>query len=88
MNVEQQNPNGVSLGGFSEVFNSYIKNVLSENVIVSSNIIQSVYSKETNVSGYLLVGLAWLSKNDDLDMGSYTDEDITKSFKEWVDTVD
>ena len=90
LNVEQQNPNGVSLGGFSEVFNSYIKNVLSEKVLVrASNIIQSVYSKETNVSGYLLVGLSWLlQKNENLDEGSYTDEDITSKFNDWVNTVD
>jgi hypothetical protein len=80
------NPGGKVFGGFVELRNNYerkIDGISEEHFITSSNIIQHVYSNESNVSGYLLCGLAYLlQKNEEVDV-SYSVEEIVNSFESY-----
>ena len=83
------NPQGKVLGGFAELstnFNKKEKPLTEEYLVRASKIIQEVYVKESNVSVYLLCGLAWLlTVNESVDK-SYSDKEIIDSFSDFVKT--
>ena len=89
LDVEGLNPRGKVLGGFAELeknFNRVEKPLTEDYLVKSSKIIQSVYLKETNVSVYLLCGLAWLlTVNDSVDK-SYSEDEIVDAFSNFVKT--
>lgn len=89
LDVEGLNPQGKVLGGFAELdknFNRTEKPLTEDYLVKASKIIQLVYSKETNVSVYLLCGLAWLlTVNDSVDK-TYSEDEIVEVFYEFVKT--
>lgn len=89
LDVEGLNPQGKVLGGFAELstnFNKKEKPLTEEYLVRASKIIQEVYVKESNVSVYLLCGLAWLlTVNESVDK-SYSDKEIIDSFSDFVKT--
>ena len=83
LNVEGLNPSGKVLGGFNELLYNIntTKDALKEQYLISaSKIIQSVYTREQNVSVYLLCGLAWLLQVNDAVDKSYSEEEILEAF--------
>jgi hypothetical protein len=89
LDVEGLNPNGKVLGGFAELqknFNLKTNALEEKEIVTASQIIQNVYPRETNVSVYLLVGLAWMLRvNEDVD-SSYDEEEIIEAFQHYVQT--
>ena len=89
LDVEGLNPQGKVLGGFAELSTNFNKrdNPLTEDRLVrASKIIQKVYAHQSNVSVYLLCGLAWLlDVNEKVDK-SYSDDEITDLFSDFVKT--
>ena len=89
LDVERLNPDGKALGGFAELqknFNLKMKPISEEEIVTASSIIQSSYTNETNVSVYLLTGLAWLlqvNKSDVVDT-SYSEEEIVEAFQSFA----
>lgn len=82
LDVEGLNPGGRVLGGFNELLYNIntTKDALKEPYLVSaSKIIQAVYSREKNVSVYLLCGLAWLLQVNDTLAKSYSEDEILEA---------
>ena len=83
------NPSGKTLGGFVKLENLWKSGSVSDNYFISaSSIIQNTFKDEGNVSGYLLVSLAYLlTINDEID-NSWLEADIEQAFKDWYKTQD
>tara|TARA_Y100001937_G_C7080158_1_gene312550 strand:+ start:173 stop:1171 length:999 start_codon:yes stop_codon:yes gene_type:complete len=78
LNLEQQNPNGIQLGGFAELRDNFLKGHLdADDIIDSSMMIQRVY-KQPTVSVYLLCGLAHLITHHP------ANQEIEDALVEWV----
>ena len=89
LDVEGLNPRGKVLGGFRELqinFNLQSKALTEMEIVTASQIIQHVYTTETNVSVYLLCGLAWLLQVNETVDTSYSEQEITESFQSYVQT--
>ena len=70
----------MDLQNCQQTFNKKEKPLTEEYLVRASKIIQQVYVKESNVSVYLLCGLAWLlTVNDSVDK-SYSEDEIIESF--------
>lgn len=85
LDVEELNPGKKTLGGFVQLQNVWKNNHIStDNLIIASEIIQSTWPSDPNVSGYLLCGLAkFLDINDEIDY-ALDIEDIQEKFHEYV----
>ena len=75
------NPNGITLGGFGIVYGAYNSNeVNKENIRDASEILRDVFTTEPNISGYLLLAIAWILG---LDECKYSPADIKTKLHEW-----
>jgi hypothetical protein len=85
LDVEELNPGKKTLGGFVQLQNVWKNHHISyDNLIAASEIIQSTWSSDPTVSGYLLCGLGkFLDINDELDY-SIDLEEIQNKFHDYV----
>lgn len=84
LDVESLNPNGKVLGGFKLLESEINRKVQEDYVIEGSDIIQTIWSDESNVSVYLLCGMAkFLQINDEFD-NAKNEEQILNDLKDYV----
>ena len=85
LDVESLLPGFVSLGGMKQLFNTWKhEHVSHDNLILSSNIIQNAWVKDTVISSYLLCGLGkFLDINEHMNK-SFDEEYILKHFKNFI----
>jgi hypothetical protein len=85
LDVENLLPGNKSLGGIVQLWNTWrLQHVSHDNLIISSQILQSAWPKDSVISSYLLCGLGkFLDINEEMDK-SFDEEFILKSFKDFI----
>jgi hypothetical protein len=87
LDVEKLNEGKRELSGMNHIYDRWKnESITHENMILSSNLIQSVWKNDPTISGYLMSGLAkFLDANDEID-GSYDIQEIVEKLRKFVNT--
>lgn len=85
LDVENLLPGNKSLGGIVQLWNTWKHHHVShDNLILSSEILQNAWSKDSVISSYLLCGLGkFLDINEDMNK-SFDEDFILQSFKDFI----